>query len=398
MPIALKLLAEGHQVTVLCLEEDERTASWGNAGHLAIEQVEPLASLATIRAMPSRLFWRGGAVSLPVSSIASWLPFAAHYLLASLPGRFASGKATLEGLLADAIPAWRRLARDVGEAQLIREDGHFICWETPEAARRGHAAWKGASTGTATVRDVDAHELAALAALVGEFPSGAVRIEGSGQIADPTRLFAVMRQAFRERGGAFRYGRVARIAQADDGGVEIDPADGPSFRADVAIVCAGARSGDLLRPLGYKVPLIDERGYHIEMPVTAAQWPADMPPVVFEDRQMIVTRFETTLRAASFVEFARPSAAPDPSKWRRLRRHCAELGLPIGDEAKKWVGSRPTLPDYLPAIGRSDRVPGLYYAFGHQHLGLTLSATTAEMMARLIEGEAADPALSLNRF
>ena len=60
------------------------------------------------------------------------------------------------------------------------------------------------------------------------------------------------------------------------------------------------------------------------------------------------------------------------------------------------MGARPTLPDYLPAIGRSRRAPNLYYAFGHNHLGLTLAAITGELAAALIAGEA--PTLNLAPF
>src|SRR3546814_961170 len=83
---------------------------------------------------------------------------------------------------------------------------------------------------------------------------------------------------------------------------------------------------------------------------------------------MIVTRFADTVQAASFVEFHSPGAPPDPRKWDRLERHVRELGLPFNPPFTRWMGARPTLPDYLPAIGRSRRVGNLVYAFGHQHL------------------------------
>jgi len=174
--------------------------------------------------------------------------------------------------------------------------------------------------------------------------------------------------------------------------------DGSQATADNIIVAAGARSGDLLRPLGHRVPIIDERGYHIQSPVGSEAWPADIAPIVFEDRSMIVTRFTTGLRAASFVEFSHPGVLPDRSKWDRLHRHVQDLGLPISSDADRWYGSRPTLPDYLPAIGRSNRADNLFYAFGHQHLGLTLAATTGELMMALLSGAAPDTALSLTRF
>ena len=62
----------------------------------------------------------------------------------------------------------------------------------------------------------------------------------------------------------------------------------------------------------------------------------------------------------------------------------------------EWMGARPTLPDYLPAIGASRRADNLYYAFGHQHLGLTLAAVTGELVAALMGG--ATPAVDLTPF
>ena len=72
------------------------------------------------------------------------------------------------------------------------------------------------------------------------------------------------------------------------------------------------------------------------------------------------------------------------------------LGLPIGEDAKPWMGARPTLPDYLPAIGRVPGVRGVSYAFGHNHLGLTLAPITGELVAGMLEGDAT--AVSLTPF
>jgi D-amino-acid dehydrogenase len=129
--------------------------------------------------------------------------------------------------------------------------------------------------------------------------------------------------------------------------------------------------------------------------MTDHRWP-DLPPVVFEDRSMIVTRFESGLRAASFVEFSSPDAPPDRRKWQRLRQHIEALGLPCNEPAREWMGARPTLPDYLPAIGRLPDAPNILYAFGHQHLGLTLAAITGELVAQL--ATQSPTAVSLSAF
>ena len=56
---AVRLQNIGADVTLIEPEEKPKGASWGNAGHLAVEQVQPLALPATIRSAYSRLFPRG---------------------------------------------------------------------------------------------------------------------------------------------------------------------------------------------------------------------------------------------------------------------------------------------------------------------------------------------------
>jgi D-amino-acid dehydrogenase len=60
------------------------------------------------------------------------------------------------------------------------------------------------------------------------------------------------------------------------------------------------------------------------------------------------------------------------------------------------MGYRPSLPDSLPVIGRSKTSPGVFYAFGHGHLGLTQSAATARLVRDLVTGAA--PAVDLTPF
>src|SRR3546814_17547734 len=121
-----------------------------------------------------------------------------------------------------------------------------------------------------------------------------------------------------------------------------------------------------------------------------------MPPVVFEDRSMIVTRFRSGLRAAGFVEFGRAESPSDARKWARLRAHVQALGLPFRLPGEPWMGARPTLPDYLPAIGRARPAGNPFYASGHPHLGHTMAPMTGGAVEAMQTGEtpASDPAPS----
>ena len=175
--------------------------------------------------------------------------------------------------------------------------------------------------------------------------AGAIRFNGTGQILDLGELADCLTRHFIHAGGTQRTARAQTIVV--DGSAAAAMLDGGEvLRAAVIVVAAGVASSTLLQPLGYRVPMIAERGYHIQCAGT--DWPAGLPPVVFEERSMIVTPFRSGLRAASFVEFARADSPADPRKWARLRRHVAELGLPFREPCSEWFGARPTLP-----IGRA---------------------------------------------
>ena len=51
-----------------------------------------------------------------------------------------------------------------------------------------------------------------------------------------------------------------------------------------------------------------------------------------------------------------------------------------------WMGRRPTTADSLPLIGASPRAPGVIFAFGGQHLGLTMGPRLGRMAAGLVSG------------
>lgn len=377
---ALEMARRGRRVGLFAPDIHRSAASWGNAGHIAIEQVQPLASPATLRSTPGRLFGRGGAIALPPRHIGAWLPFATRLMRASGLARYAAGTAALSALMKGALPAWRALAAGLPEGLLV-ENGHVIVWETAKTARNGRAAWTASSIGEATIGEVPPNEAAALARLTDRPGIDAIRFGGTAQITDLDRLGDALRNDLTTAGAAI----VRASATLDvENGVARVTADGARYRAPIVLVAAGVGSRASMVAAGHGVPIIAERGYHIR--ARDHDWPANLPPVVFEDRSMIVTRYETCLQAASFVEFARTDAPPDPRKWARLEQHVAALGLPMRGPFVRWMGARPTLPDYLPAIGRSSRAENLLYAFGHQHLGLTLAPVTAQIVAALADG------------
>ncbi len=390
---AWQLQRAGFHTRIVDPGETQAAASWGNAGHLAIEQTEPLASRANLCSLPRRLFSFGGPVGFPPADVAAWLPFGLSLLAATTPARFAHGRQALAALLAQAMPAWQRLTARTGTAQHLRVDGHYVAWESAATAQRGKRQWLQADIGQARARAATVDELARLRAQFNQRPVDALRFEGTGQILDLQATRAGMNDALLAHGGACIQAKATAVTVAH-GRARVALSTGPSLTPDVLLVATGAHSEPLLRGSEGTVPLIAERGYHVQAQHAA---PAGaLPPVAFEDRSVIVTQFAQTLRIAGFTEFSQLGSPPDVRKWHTLRRHARELGLPLEHESSQWIGARPTLPDYLPALGQSRAAPNLYYAFGHQHLGVTLAAITGELMAALATN--ATPSVDLSPF
>ncbi|MCU4161772.1 FAD-binding oxidoreductase [Acidiphilium sp. AL] len=395
---ALRLQQAGYATTIVDPGDFNLSASRGNAGHIAIEQIEPLASRAAIRSTVGRFALGRGSLSLPLRDIGEWAPFAWKLIRAANPSQFEAGKVILRCLLAKAISGWRRLALDIAAPDLLLERGHVIVWQDARRAARDIAAWQRTDTGTARSHPARPAERAVMAKALGVELAAALIFENTGQVADLDRLFRMLGAAWRAGGGRMIKVTVRRMTIAE-GLAKLTLDDGREIVPETILLTAGVASGRLLGDLGRPVPLIAERGYHIQS--EHHDWPADMPPVVFQERSIIITRFEAGLRVAGFVEFGRPDSPPDARKWARLQRHATELSLPLHAPLTRWMGARPTLPDYIPAIGRASFARNLVYAFGHQHLGVTLAPVTADIVCHIVDGSA-DPqsiaSLSLERF
>ncbi len=108
-------------------------------------------------------------------------------------------------------------------------------------------------------------------------------------------------------------------------------------------------------------------------------------PVVFPERGFVLAPMLDGIRLTSGVELAGLNAPPDFSRIRRLLP-AARAALPgLSDRVtREWLGYRPSTPDSLPVIGRSRNSSAVLYAFGHQHLGLTLGPVTGRLIAAML--------------
>ncbi len=373
---------------VLLIDRDEPAtagASYGNVGHVATEQLQPLPSPQLLLSFWRELLAFGGPLDIPPHRIITMAPWIARFAGAAFRQRkHTEHLAPLVRCAADVLEAQ---LGEVGRRDLLRRNGHYALWMGPKArvdaeAEQARAAALGIRTSDAPaelVRAAVAQANAAAHGTDGDPRCAGVWFPDSAHVLDPASVARAFAAASIQAGGAFLR-TVVRQLHARGDHVDV-VTDTETLSARTVIVCAGAWSAPLLAPFGLHAPLEAERGYHIEL---SGHAPLIDAPILYADHSVVVTPMASRLRASSYLEFAGLTAPPDARKPAKLRARLRALGYQCDPDGPSWMGPRPTLPDYLPGIGRVHGPHDVYYAIGHQHLGLTLAAITADLVADLV--------------
>ncbi len=388
--VAYALAREGRRVLLLDrAEPGVAGASFGNVGHIAAEIVEPLPSPGLLFGFWRELYRFGGSLDLPARQALRMLPWMAGFAAAAF--RRAQNTAHLAPLVLPASSNWARWLGQIGRSDLLRRHGHYEIG----FGRRGLALIRAqprtmARLGINTL-PLAAGRLLPLQRAARARSAAGLWFEASAHVVDPLHTVQALVAAAVTHGAAVRRVDV-RALRPRGGRIEV-LGEQPALLVDAAVVCAGMGSPPLLAPFGLSAPLQAARGYHIEMPGVA---PLRDAPVLYAREHLLITPMAGRLRASSYMEFADADAPPDPGKTARLRKSVRSLGYACEPEGAGWVGARPVFPDYLPGIGRAPGPARLYYATGHQHLGLTLAPITGELVADLVAARA--PRLPIGAF
>jgi len=233
---------------------------------------------------------------------------------------------------------------------------------------------------------VDADEMRAIdPALSGELFGGYyTRSDFTGDIHDYSRELA---KACQKRGASFEYGSSVETLEQSDDGVRIGwSARGEKHDVlfDGVVMCAGVGSRALAAKLGDRVNIYPVKGYSITVNLNDDESRAAAPWVsLLDDKAKVVTSRlgPNRLRIAGTAEFNGYNKDIRDDRIAPLVKWCEKLFPGVCTEhAVPWAGLRPMMPNMMPKVGAGKK-SGVFYNTGHGHLGWTLSAATAEIVA-----------------
>ncbi|MCK8787457.1 D-amino acid dehydrogenase [Roseomonas sp. NAR14] len=229
--------------------------------------------------------------------------------------------------------------------------------------------------------------------------------DSTGDIHKYTRGLA---EACMRRGARFLFeADVTGITHGPDGiAIAWRPADGKAGggkagdgkqgaaeveRVDNVVVCAGVASRRFAAMLGDRINVYPVKGYSITVHLDDAASQAAAPTVsLLDDATKIVTSRlgRDRFRVAGTAEFNGENRDIRADRIRPLVQWTEQLFPGVSTaRAVPWAGLRPMTPNLMPRIGAGSR-PGVFYNTGHGHLGWTLSAATAQMVAEALHDRA----------
>ena len=383
--VALHLQKRARSVALVDRRGPAEETSFGNAGLIQREGVYPYGFPHDFGALLRYGLNRTIDAHYHPSALPRLVPFLWQYWRHSRPARHAQVARRYAKLIEHCVLEHEALAAEADAGGFIRRVGWMRLFRTArERDTRFAEAERWRREFGINHRALDARALQEMEPHLAPVLVGALHWTDPISVDDPHGLALAYLRRFESLGGVFLQGDAASLEQ-DASRWRMRTASGP-LEAASAVVALGPWADVLTRALGYHFPLAVKRGYH--MHYRAAGEARLNHPVLDTERGYFLGALRRGIRLTTGAEFALRDAKRTPVQLARAEPIAREL-FPLAErlDAEPWMGSRPCTPDMLPVIGRAPRHPGLWFAFGHAHHGLTLGPVTGRLIAEMMTEE-----------
>lgn len=374
---ALALQQRGRQVVVVDRRPPGCETSYGNAGFIQREAVQPHAFPRDWSTLWTAALGRRNEVHLHWRALPALAGRLFQYWQASAARPYAASCSAYAALIAHCLTEHQLLIDAAGAGDLVRRQGWLQAYRESagfEAAAR--AAEQLAQAHGLAHAALDSARLSALEPGLREPLAGAIHWQDPWTVTDPGELVQRYAALFCQRGGQIIEGDASSLRQAGSGWT-VHTQEG-ALSAAHAVLALGPWADAAVRRLGYRLPLFIKRGYHRHYQGAGVL----TRPLLDSEYGVVLAPMKRGLRLTTGAEFAALGAPATPRQLQQAERAAERLlGLGQPVEAQPWLGARPCTVDMLPVVGPAPRHPGLWFHFGHAHQGFTLGPVTARLLA-----------------
>lgn len=384
--VAHRLSELGRGVTLIeARAQVGQGASYANGAMLTPSMADPWNAPGAARVLLKSFFDPGSPMKLRAKALPSLGLWGLRFLRHSTPKRHRRATELCFRLAAYSAQAHRNYrgawgdsfdAAPCGTMQIFRDAGQL-------AAARVQAESLTPLGLRFEARDRDgAVETEPQLAPIAERIAGAL-VFPDDEVGDARLFCERLAEDLVSRGAGIGLG-VGALRLLRDGGrtVGAETSEGP-IRARDTVLALGSDPDALARRAGLRLPIRPAKGYSITFDMSG--W-SQRPrlPVIDAALHAGVVPLGRRLRVVGTAEFAGHDQRLSPDRIRNLHRLLAAVYPALSAAARDakplaWTGFRPMSADGLPFIGAAG--PGLWTAMGHGHLGWTMAAGSARLLA-----------------
>lgn len=383
--VALHLQRRGRQVLLVDRRPPGQETSYGNAGIIQREAVRPRAFPRDFAELFRIGLKRGLDTRYDPLALPGYAAPLAQYWWHSAPARYRKIVVEYASLIGHSVSEHAPLVAAAGAEELIRKDGFLLLFRTAKArdAAFADAAGDRENFGVGSV-ELDGAALSRLEPALQQPQAGALHWTDPWTVRDPGALVAAYAALFEREGGRLVRGDAGTLRQ-ETAGWRVETAEGAVTAGEV-VIALGPWAKQATDALGYRLPLFVKRGYHREYGVVPGSEIGHH--MLDAEAGYLLAPMQRGLRITTGAEFAAQDAPINPKQIEGAEAMARQL-IPLGErlDAEPWLGARPNTVDMKPVIGPAPRHPGLWFAFGHGHQGLTLGPATGRLLAEMMIGE-----------
>lgn len=399
---AYELNKSGMNVTVLEKTDGTDNCSYGNAGLIAPRYITPLASPGVINQGLKWMFKKESPFYIHPRLNKELIKWVWKFKRSATEKHVnAAGP-----ILRDLILRNQVLIENILEEEQLDFDyfqnGHLTICETEAGLKKEIESAKRAEALGITATVLSEEQVFEKEALVPENTIGAVYYPKDAHL-NPNKLMNSLKKSLIKKGVVFKtHKKIVNVLESSTKGVELITAERESFAGDIAIVCSGVWTSDLVKNLNYKIPIQAGKGYSITL-----KNPPDIPRYNFTmaEKKVAVTPMKEAMRFAGTMEVVGRNTSITKPKVNAIKKAILEFfpqyTMTDLDKESIWVGLRPCSPDGMPYIGKLANYENIYISSGYSMIGMSLSFAAAEVLRQLItqgNAELNHPLIDPNRF
>jgi glycine/D-amino acid oxidase-like deaminating enzyme len=387
----------GFKVALIDKSSPTDAASYGNAGIFSMTGFAPINSPGLIRRLPKLMFGHDTPLSIDWVYALTHLPWMMKFLRACSAEKVAHITEQLANITNHVEAGFMPLAKRARADDLVKNIASIYIYSTREYFDGDAASIENRRRLGANIDVIEEDEVREMEPHLRAPVYKALRSNDNQFISNPGEYVQRLKNRFTADGG--EQINAAALSCAEEGEkVHVRLDNGSTLTCNKLVIAAGAHSRKIIGSGAEDLPLDTERGYHVVYHRAQARITG---PIGWSSGGLYASPMDNGLRIAGTVELAGLDKPPSPHRIRYISRMADKMFASLGEPDEVWMGFRPTLPDSLPVIGVAPGKRNILLAFGHQHLGLTMSGITGRVIADLAQGRAPNfdiSGYSPNRF